>query len=107
MQVNYPILIIQTYHTTVVYIQGEKYLQQQEIHPLQWITLGMIALRMGIQDIYSNHIKKVYICENDVNVGIDLKQFSDRVDNLPLEILNVVQGICNEVVVGNVDVKSE
>ena len=94
---NYPILIIQTQYTTVVYIQGNKYIQQSEIHPLQWMRIGEIALRMGIQD-YSIHVKKVFIMDNEVSLGIDLTHFPDRVDNLHQDIINIILGRSSESV---------
>ena len=102
----YPILIIQTPHTTVIYIQGQKYIETHELQPLSWMKLGEIGARMGIQD-YSIHVKKVYICENEVNVGIDLRHFPDRVEYLPSEIINIVQGGVNDVKNVNVDYVTE
>lgn len=92
----YPILIIQTPYTTVVYIQNQKYIEQSELLPLSWMKIGEIGARMGIQD-YSIHVKKVYIMENEVNVGVDLIHFPDRYEHLPSEIINIVQGGVNEV----------
>ena len=103
----FPILIIQTQYTTVVYIQGNKHIQQSEIHPLQWMKIGEIGARLGIQD-YSIHVKKVFIMDNEVSLGIDLTNFPDRVDNLPSEIINIVLGRSGEsVVVKEGDIKVE
>ena len=93
----YPILIIQTPHTIVIYIQGQKYIQRSELLPLSWMKLGEIGARMGIQD-YSIHVKKIYITENEVNAGVDLKSFPDRVEYLHQEIVNIVHGGVNNVV---------
>ena len=99
----HPILIIQTQYTTVIYIQGNKHFQNHELLPFNWMKLGGIALQMGIQD-YSIHIKKIYINENEVNVGVDLRQFPDRVDQLHPEIINLLNNGINEVRVDSVKV---
>lgn len=102
----FPILIIQTQYTTVVYIQGNKYIQQSEIHPLQWMKIGEIGARLGIQD-YSIHIKKIFIMDNEVSVGIDLTNFPDRVEYLHQEIVNIILGHSSESVEVKEEVKAE
>ena len=102
----YPILIIQTPYATVVYVQNQKYIEQSELLPLSWMKIGEIGARMGIQD-YSVYVKKVYICENEVNVEVDLRSFPDRYEHLPSEIINIVQGGVNEVKNDKVDDKIE
>ena len=102
----YPILIIQTPYTTVVYIQNQKYIEQSELLPLSWMKIGEIGARMGIQD-YSVHVKKIYICENEVNVGVDLRSFPDRYEYLSSEIVNIVLGGVNVVRNDTVDDKME
>lgn len=95
---NYPILIIKTQYTTVVYIQGQKYIQQEELHPLQWMKIGEIGARLGIQD-FSIHVKKTFVMENEVSVGIDLTNFPDRAEHLHQDIINIIQGRSGESVV--------
>ena len=102
----YPILIIQTPYTIVIYIQGQKHIQNHDILPLTWMKIGEIGARMGIQD-YSIHIKKVYICENEVNVGVDLRQFPERVEHLDTEIINLLNGSVNDVRVDDINVSKD
>ena len=102
----HPILIIQTPYVTVIYIQGQKYLQNTWIPPLTWMKIGEIGARLGIQD-YSIHVKKLYICENEVNVGIDLRHFPDKVEQLHQEIINLLNGAVNMVRVDDINVSSE
>lgn len=97
----HPILIIQTQYTTVIYIQGQKHFQNHELLPYNWMKLGGIALQLGIQD-YSLQVKKIYICENEVNVGVDLRQFPDRVEQLHPEIINLLNNGVNDVRVDDI-----
>lgn len=102
----HPILIIQTPYVTVIYIQGRKYLQNTWMPPFTWMKIGEIGARLGIQD-YSVHVKKLYICENEVNVEVDLRSFPDRIEQLHQEIINLLNGTVNVVRVDDISVSSE
>ena len=95
-----PILIIQTDHTTVVYIQGQKHIQKKTLLPSQWMKIGEIGAKIGIKH-YPTQVKLIHICDDEVNLGVDLSNFPDRVEHLHKEIINVLQGSVNEPTVSD------